>query len=170
MKLTFRYGGLDGLGWTITGITILLAAGIVVWLALPADNALYVAVWVGAIILALWLLCLLSLPTCIVVDNSTVELRCLVESTYIPAESIVDVKQLDNNGLSHKLPLLGTLGFVGYIGRYIDLRSGKVHRTYVTHRHKCVAIHTSRRRYIVSCNNPQLLVMAINEIRQRAHQ
>lgn len=157
------------MGWAISCITVLAIAGALTWLTLSVGNALYIVAWVGAILFALWLLCLLSTPTRIIVDADNVELRCVLESTYIPTESIADVKQLDNNGLSGKIPILATCGFMGYTGRYIDLGSGKIHRTYITHRHKCVAIHTSRRRYIVSCNNPQLLVMAINEVRQRAH-
>lgn len=155
------------MGWAITVLTLGLVAGGFWWLI---DNgySLYLIVWLAVVVLALIVLCLMSLPTRIVVTDTEVELRCLVESTYIPTESIADVKQLKSSGLRGKLPLVGSFGFLGYLGRYLELRTGRVSRVYVASRHKCVAIHTSKRRYLVSCNNAPLLVMAINEARKRA--
>jgi hypothetical protein len=99
----------------------------------------------------------LSVPRRIILRDEELELRCLVETTYIPLGSIVDVEVLGSEGLLRKFPLLGVGGFWGYLGFWIEFGSWKILRTYVTHRKKCVAIHTSRRRYLISCGAPDLL-------------
>lgn len=156
MTLNFRYGGFDAMSW-IMGIGALLAlSALCTYLFLVADGADYLAAWVTAIVVALVMLCLLSVPRRIILRDEELELRCLVETTYIPLRSVVDVEVL-GRGLKEKTMLLGVAGLGGYLGFWLDIRSWKIHRVYVTHRKKCVAIHTSHRRYIVSCGAPELL-------------
>lgn len=170
MKLTFRYGGLDTRGIVITLFTAGVIGVIVAWLLLTSEGAYYFAAWVIAICTALIALCALSIPTRIILNDTTLELRCLVDTTYIPLESIADVEFVGKDGLKGKVPLVGSYGFMGYLGRYFDLRTGHTHRLYATNRAKAVAIHTSKRRYLVSCNAPELLVAALGEGRKMAAQ
>ena len=170
MKLTFRYGGLDTRGIIITVAWLLVIGGAVAWLLVVSAGAFYLAAWVAAVALALIVWCGLSIPTRIILTDTTLELRCLVDTTYIALESIADVEFVGCEGFKNKVPLVGSYGFMGYLGRYLDLRTGKAHRLYATNRTKGVAIHTSKRRYLVSCNAPELLVAALTEARKMAAQ
>ena len=170
MKLTFRYGGLDAKGVVITSLVVAAMGGGVAWLFATSAGAYYLAAWVSAVCLAIVALCGLSIPTRIILSDTTLELRCLVDTTYIALESIADVEFVGSEGFRRKAPLVASCGFMGYLGRYIDLRTGRVHRLYASNRKKGVAIHTSKRRYLVSCNNPELLVVALNEARKLAAQ
>lgn len=157
MIVRFRYGGFDRRVLVTSIATLVVVAGSLAYLFWEAQGAYYFAAWCTSIIVAVMALCLLSVPRRIILRDEELELRCLVETTYIPLRSIVDVEVLGPKGLRGKLPLLSSGGFGGYLGFWVDLRRWKIHRTYVTHRRKCVAIHTSRRRYLVSCCAPELL-------------
>lgn len=170
MKLTFRYGGLDNKGVVITVCSLLLIAAVIAWLFVNSQGAYYLAVWVSAVCAALLGLFALSIPTRIILCDNVLELRCLVDTTYIAIESIADVKVVGREGFKNKVPLVGLYGLMGYLGHYIDLSNGHIHRLYTTSRRKAVAIHTSKRRYLISCNAPELLVAALNEARKMAAQ
>lgn len=157
MTLKFRYGGLDVRAWIISTLVLAALVCLCLWLFTKAEGALYVAAWSSSIVVAIVALCLLSLPRRIILTDEELELRCLVETTYIPLRSVVDVKVVGSEGLKGKMPVVGLYGFLGYLGFWIDVKSGRVYRTYVTNRHQCVAIHTSRYRYTVSCDSAELL-------------
>lgn len=157
MTLKFRYGGLDVVAWMVS---ILVLAALVYgcwWLFVWAEGALYIAAWGTSVVVAIVALCLLSLPRRIILSDEELELRCLMETTYIPLRSVVDVKVMGSEGLKGKVPVLGLGGLGGYLGFWVDTKSWRLYRTYVTSRHKCVAIHTSRHRYMVSCGAAELL-------------
>ncbi len=157
MTIRFRYGGFDRRVWMVSIATLMAVGGCLAYLFVEAQGAYYFAAWCASIIFAVMVLCLLSVPRRIILRDDELELRCLMETTYIPLRSIVDVEVLGARGLRRKFPLLGVGGFWGYLGFWIDLGSWKIHRTYVTHRKKCVAIHTSHRRYLISCGAAELL-------------
>lgn len=159
--MRFRYGGFDGRVWWVTAFVLLLLAGVCAYLWSTAYGAYYLAAWVTLMCVVVVALCLLSVPWRIIVDDECVELRCLVETTYIPLGSIADVEVIAERGLGGKMPLLGVYGFWGYYGRYIDLATRCIHRVYATRRKGCVAIHTSKRRYVVSCRTPEMLRVMI---------
>lgn len=157
MTIRFRYGGFDGRVWAISITTLVVVAVCLAHLFVEAGRAYYFAAWCTSVVCATMMLCLLSVPRRIILRDDELELRCLMETTYIPLGSIVDVEVLGSEGLLRKFPLLGVGGFWGYLGFWIEFGSWKILRTYVTHRKKCVAIHTSRRRYLISCGAPDLL-------------
>lgn len=157
MKVTFRYGGLDGRAWCVGLLSLVAVGGVCAWLFVSANGAYYLAAWVTMVVVALTLLALLSIPRRIVLSDQELELRCLVESSYIPLSSIVDVRVVERRALRGKIPLMGIYGFWGYYGRYLDVKSGRIHKIYATRRQGCVAIHTSHHRFLVSCNAPEML-------------
>lgn len=156
MKVTFRYGGLDGRVWWISIVTLLVMGGVCWWLFATADGAYYLAVWVTMILVALVAFALLSVPRCIVLGEGVLELRCLVETTYIPLESIEEVTVVEG-GLRGRFPLVGCYGFWGYYGLWLNVRSRRVERVYATRRKGCVALKAGGRRYVVSCVAPEML-------------
>lgn len=167
MKITFRYGKADGRVWAVTFTTLFVVGGVIAALWLLAGGAYYVAAWSTAVAVAIGLLFLLSKPTRIILTDNLLELRCLVDTTYIKVGSIVDVAVVGEAGLKRKFPLCGSWGFWGYFGRYIDFGSWRTYRVYASNRHKCLAIHTTRRRYLISCHNAELLRDLILDTRAR---
>lgn len=145
-------------------MTLLLLGGVCAVLWLTAGGAFYLAAWVTMMVVALVALCLLSVPRRIIVGEESVELRCLVETTYIPLGSIVDVEVV-GKGLRGKFPLLGIYGFWGYYGRFYGSRH--IYKVYATRREGCVAIHTTKHRYMVSCSAPEMLRGMILDAKRR---
>ncbi len=168
MKVIFRYGRFDKRVWWVSTLAALLFGLLVAYLFWSAGGAYYLAVWVTVVGIALGALMVLSVPRKILVGEEEVELRCLVETTYVPLGSIVDVEILEGEGLRGKWPLCGSYGFWGYYGFYVDPKRWRLHRVYAKRRDRCVAIHTSKRRYVVSCNAPELLRTMILSAKQRA--
>lgn len=167
MKITFRYGRADRHSW-LTTLAVLAAMGSgLAALFTRAEGAYYLAAWATALCVALVALLLLSKPTRIILDNNTLELRCLLDTTLLPIGSIVDIVSLGDAGFRHKIPLCSSCGFFGYFGRYITLKGGLVYRVYATNRKQCVAIHTTHRRYLISCRNADLLVSLVLDARNR---
>ena len=168
MKVTFRYGKADRASWVITLVVLAAMGGAIALLFATAGGAYYVAAWVAALCVAVVVLFLLSKPTRIILDDRTLELRCLVDTTYTPVESIVDIVSLGKEGFGRKVPVAGSYGFWGYFGRYADLKSRRIYRIYATTRKSCVAIHTTHHRYLVSCRNADLLVSLVLDARARS--
>lgn len=168
MKLKFRYGGADRQAWLVTIVSVLAFAGLCAWLFLGADEAYYIAMWTTAVGVAFMAFLLLSVPRRIIIHDQELELRCLVETTYVDLGSIVDVEVVGTEGFRGKIPLLGVYGFGGYYGRYLDLRKWRIYKVYALRRDRCVAIHTSRRRYMVSCAQAEMLKSMIMDAKARA--
>ncbi len=167
MKITFRYGKADRRSWLTTLAVLAVMGGGLALLYAGAEGAYYVAAWATALCVALVALLMLSKPTRIILDDNTLELRCLLDTTNISIGSIVDIVALGDEGFRHKMPLCGSCGFFGYFGRYITLKGGRVYRVYATTRKQCVAIHTTHRRYLISCRNADLLVSLVLDARAR---
>lgn len=168
MKITFRYGKADRFSWVVS-IVVLIAMGLLSSaLFVRAEGAYYIAAWATALCVAICGIFLLSKPTRIVLDNKTLELRCLVDTTYLPVESIVDIVSLGDGGFRNKVPICGSFGFLGYFGRYADVKNKRTYNVYATTRKGCVAIHTTHRRYLISCRNADLLVSLVLEARARS--
>lgn len=168
MKIKFRYGGLDRRAWWLSVVTILLLGGVCAYLWCIASGAYYIAAWATTTAVVLVALFLLSVPRRIILSEDELELRCLVETTYIPLHTIVDVEVLGSEGFGGKVPLLGIYGFGGYYGRYLDLRRWSVYRVYASRRSGCVAIHTTKKRYLVSCRTPEMLRVMIQRNKVRS--
>ena len=167
MRITFRYGKADRLSWVVTFAVLGAMGALSAVLFVGAQGAYYVAAWATALCVAVGVLYLLSKPTRIVLDDRMLELRCLLDTTYLPVESIVDIVAVGDGGFRHKIPLLGSFGFWGDLGRYADLKAKRIYSVYATNRRQCVAIHTTRRCYMVSCRNAELLVSLVLEARAR---
>ena len=95
MNVKFKYGGFDGRVWWISAVCVLLTGGALAALWMTAGGAYYLAAWVSMACAVIVALCLLSVPRRIIVGDHELELRCLVETTYIPLSSIADVEVLE---------------------------------------------------------------------------
>ena len=166
MKVQFRYGAFDRRVWWLSIMTLVVFGGLCAWLFLTARGAYYLAAWVTMAGVVLGALCMLSVPWRILLSDGELELRSLIDVTYIPLRSIVDVEVAKEGCFKGKMPLVGAYGFWGYYGRYLDLRRWRIYRVYATRRRGCVVIHTTKRRYVVSCRTPEMLRTMIWEMKR----
>lgn len=167
MNVKFRYGGFDSRVWWVSALWLLLTGGALAALWMTAGGAYYLAAWVSMACVVIIALCLLSVPRRIIIGEESVELRCLVDTTYIPLSRIVDVEVLENGALGSKIPLVGIYGFWGYYGHYLDVRKWRIYRVYATRRNKSVVVHTTKRRYVVSCGAPEMMRQMILSAKAR---
>ena len=170
MRVTFRYGKADRLSWVVTLAVLGAMGALSAVLFASAGGAYYIAAWATSLCVAVGLLFILSKPTRIVLNDKTLELRCLLDTTYLPLDSIVDIVTLGSKGFSQKIPLIASFGFWGYFGRYADLKGKRLYNIYATNRKQCVAIHTTHHRYLISCRNAELLVSLVLDARSRKAQ
>ena len=170
MKVKFRYGAFDRRVWWLSMTTLVVFGGLCAWLFLTAGGAYYLAAWVTMAGVVLGALCMLSVPWRIWLSDGELELRSLVDVTYIPLRSIVDVEVVGEEVLKRKMPLVGAYGFWGYYGRFLDLKRWRFYRVYATRRSGCVVIHTTKRRYVVSCRTPEMLRTMIWEMKRSGAQ
>lgn len=170
MKVKFRYGSFDKCAWWLSMVTIVIFGGVCAWLFLTAGGAYYLAAWVTTTGVVLLALCMLSVPWRILLSEEELELRSLVDVTYIPLRTIVDVEVVGEGCFESKVPLVGVYGLWGYYGRYLDLKRWRFYRVYATRRRGCVVIHTTRRRYVVSCRTPEMLRTMIWELKRSGAQ
>lgn len=170
MKVKFRYGAFDRRVWVLSTTTLVVFGGVCAWLFLTAGGAYYLAAWVAMTGVVLGALCMLSVPWRIWLSEEELELRSLVDVTYIPLRSIVDVEVVGEEALGSKIPLVGAYGLLGYYGRYLDLKRWKFYRVYATKRRGCVVIHTTKRRYAISCRTPEMLRTMIWEMKRSGAQ
>lgn len=161
MKTECKYGRYDRSVWYVSILVIAAYLTVSVWLVTDNRGNDYFAAWFifcAAIIMALMVL---SAPKAIFVTDDSIELRSLVKSTYIPIESVVEVKTIRRREVRSLVPLWGIFGFWGYYGRYIDLHDAKLYTLYATSRVNLVSITTRQRRYVISCRQPNKLVETI---------
>lgn len=142
------------LTWVISGVV----AATFLSLALLLGEG-YLRAWIIAILLAVLLLYVLSIPRYIKVDGRALEIHCVVEMVRIPVEDIRSVRRLADAESRGYAPLLGSYGFFGYYGYYADLRQWDTVRVYAAEWDNLVEIEDIyEERYIVSCREADRLV------------
>lgn len=160
MKKVFKYGKFDNTVWSISILILAITIYLSIWLFINRDDS-YFAVWFVSIMGALFFLCLLAIPTRIVIEEGVLVLHCVGDITYIPLGKITSVKYLANSGLRGKICLGGVFGFFGYYGWYFDSKKWKFCTLYARSRKNLVEIKTLNRTYLVSCSVPKELVKTL---------
>lgn len=108
--------------------TIYLSACVLALLALLGTGLYllyeggYLSAWFTSFVGAIIALMTLSIPQRIVVTDSTVEIRCLLDITELRRDEIVGARRVEADEMRWLLPLFGGCGFFGYYGHFFDLR------------------------------------------------
>lgn len=132
------------------------------WLLFHLYEGGYLSAWFTSFIVALIALMSLSIPQRIVVTPDRLEVRCLLDITEIPRETIASVRRVDAKRMKWFFPLFGGYGFFGYYGHFLDLKNFEHVRVYATEWKNFVEItDIYEDRLFVSCSDPDALVESL---------
>jgi hypothetical protein len=124
----------------------------------------YLPAWFFSIVLAVVALLILSIPRSLRTTEQALEIRCIVEITHLPYEHIESVRRIGRTELGRIIPLFASPGIFGYFGWWLDVRNWDIVKVYASSWHGLVMIEDIyEQRYIVSADDPDLLVKAIEK-------
>ncbi len=158
MRINYRLDK-HTLRWSLI-ISLVLAVAFVVLALLVNDG--YLRAWLIALLLAVVVLYVLSIPRYISLRDGLLEIHCIVELTRINVEDIVSIRRVTRDEIKPLL-LLGSYGFFGYYGYYADLRIWETLKIYATEWDNLVLIEDIyETRYIVSCRKADELIELVH--------
>lgn len=164
IKRVFKSGKLDRRARITTYCSLGLFIVVVTLFAIFGTAGGYFTAWIATLILAFAALLVFSIPLSVDVSFGAVNIRCVVELTHIPIGGIAEVRTIGPEYCKRFVPLLGSCGFFGYFGFYLDLSDRSVYRVYCRNRRDLVLITTvDERRFIVSCAEAERLAELIEE-------
>ncbi len=124
----------------------------------------YFSAWFISIVIAFMALMALSIPRRITLDDEFLTILCLLEIVDIPTSEIVSVRRVDSSESRWMIPILGSKGFFGYFGYYLDLSSFDRVRFYATDWNNLIEIvDIYDDRYYVSCRNTNEFIKHIEQ-------
>ena len=158
--LVFRYTT-DRRSRRLTWIVGILVVVVAVCFYFVAGTA-YLSAGFLTCAVALILLFVLSIPRYIRVSPEAFEIHCVVELTTIHMTDIKSVKRVWLEDMRPVWPLLGSYGFGGYFGYYLDCKNWEIVKLYASQWDHFVMIEDIYEdKYIVSCDRPDELIDAI---------
>lgn len=147
----------------VTWISSLLLTAIFLYL-LYSSSGTYLSAWFLSLALAVALLLILSFPRNIDLDEDEMALKGILEATYIPYNDIKRIHPINKSRLRFVIPLIGSYGFGGYFGYYIDLRNLRTIRVFASRLSGLIMIQTIyNERILISCERPEQLISMVRE-------
>ncbi|MFI3264575.1 MAG: PH domain-containing protein [Rikenellaceae bacterium] len=122
----------------------------------------FFSAWFISLVAALIALIVISIPRNIVVDENSLTILCVLEIVEIPINDIASIQKVDNSECRWFTPIIGSRGFFGYFGFYIDLNSLERIRLYATEWQNLVEIiDIYDDRYYISCREAEELITQV---------
>jgi hypothetical protein len=164
----FKYkNGRYTLYWTAVYIVVII---LLVAVLMQLYEGGYLSAWFASFIVALIALMLMSAPRKIVVTEQTMQIRCLLDITEIPISDIASIRAVSRKEMNWKFPIFGSVGFMGYFGKFIDFKRFHVVEIYATEWGNFVEIQTIyEETYYVSSHERDRLIALLQE-RRNANQ
>lgn len=167
MTKSFVSGPMDRKSRRITWIYITVIVLILVLLWLFWGEGGYILAWGASLFAAVVLLYIMSIPRKVIVSDISVEIRCVVESVNISFSDLRTVRRLQPDEMKRKLVLLGSYGFFGYYGWYLDLDNLESINLYCKQWNNFVEItDVFERRYIISLVEPDKFIRVVSDARR----
>lgn len=142
--------------WTLVYLAVFVVLGMGLYRLYEGG---YLSAWFTSLIVALMALMSLSIPRRIVVSDSKVEIRCLLDITEVAREEIASVRRADRRRMKWMAPLFCGFGFFGYYGHFLDLRHLERVVIYASEWRNFVEItDIYEDRIYVSCSDPDALI------------
>lgn len=163
-KYKYRY---DRRSHRITFLTVTIVAMLLVGAGFVLGGA-YLPAWGLFFLLCIILLYILSIPLYVLLDESVVEVHCIVDMTRIHIEDIEKIRVFGKNEFKRLWPLVGSYGFWGYYGYYFDFTEWTMYKVYASDRKHLVLIEDIYEDlFIVSCDDPEVFIKHTLEFRDR---
>ncbi|HJB84517.1 MAG TPA: hypothetical protein IAA13_03295 [Candidatus Alistipes merdigallinarum] len=163
-KYKYRY---DRRSHRITFIAVTIVALLLVGAGFVLGGA-YLPAWGLFFLLCIILLYILSIPLYVLLDESVVEVHCIVDMTRIHIEDIEKIRVFGKNEFKRLWPLVGSYGFWGYYGYYFDFTEWTMYKVYASDRKHLVLIEDIYEDlFIVSCDDPETFIKHVLEFRDR---
>lgn len=166
MECIFKYDGLDRRAHRITAVStwILAFVGLLCLAWYIWGGGGYALAWYVLLAIAIIGLFVISIPRSIEVSGSALEIKCLVEVTYIPLSNLRSIRRVDAAELKGVICLAGSPGFLGYYGIWLDAKQRELVKVYCTEWDNLVEItDTFGKRYYVNCSRADELVACVGE-------
>lgn len=150
MQKKYRYR-LDRLGRRITAaVTTLLVTAFVAFHFVWGAN--YLPAWMLFLLLCVVLLYILSIPRYVLLDDTSIDIHCIVDLTRIHLEDVELIRRIEPDEFRRLWPLLGSYGFWGYFGYYFSFREWNLYKVYASERKNLVLIEDIYEdTFIISC-------------------
>ena len=161
MTKIFASGPMDRKARHITWIWLVIIAVILLLLWLFWGEGGYILAWGSSLFAAVLLLYIMSIPRKVIVSDMSVEIRCVVESVNIKFSDLRTIRRIQADDMKRKYVLLGSYGFFGYYGCYLEPDTLETLNLYCKQWDNFVEItDVFERRYVVSVLEPDELVAA----------
>ena len=159
---TFDYGRMDRRAARLTVCWLLLLAAILAAEGFFWGEGGYLTAWAVSLLGAVVLLYVMSIPRRVVVGDTALEIRCIVEITHIKYADLRSIRRIPPEAMKKKFVFFGSYGFFGYYGYYIDGKSWETLKLYCKQWDNFIEITDAyEKRYIISSPAPDDLVAAV---------
>lgn len=146
-----------------SALYLLAFVGLSVLLAFVYEGG-YISAWFISLILAVLALMVLSIPRRVVVDEEGIEIQCIAEDTTLAYEDIATIRKVEKREMNSCLPIFGAVGFFGYYGRFLNLRTMEFVHIYASRWGKFVEItDIDGNKYYISCEERDDIVKRVGE-------
>ncbi len=132
-------------------LLILLVVGAGIALLFYVSGASYLPAWFSALIGAVVLLALISIPRFMHISPHSLEIHCTLELAKISFGEIKSMRYLEPSDMRYCFPLTGVYGFFGYFGYYVNPRTRRIFKVYGGQWRNFVMIETIYDQQIVIC-------------------
>ena len=162
MTKTFKYSKPDKRCKRLTLIWIISISLVVFAIGYFFGEGGFIPAWLVSLIVALVTLYILSIPRNIVVTETALEIRCIVEITRIRLPELRSIRRVEPDYMKGKYVFVGSYGFFGYYGYYVDSEKWETLLLYCTRLNNLVEItDVYEKRYIVNCEQADELIKAV---------
>lgn len=131
-------------------ILVLILIVTIALLLLSSGN--FLSAWFAVTSCIILLLIFISAPKHFVIYQDKIVVQCIVESVVVRLDNIESIRVLKNIKITDYIPLYSSLGFLGFVGFYLDYKNGW-HLVHVlcTNMDECVEIMTkNKKKYLIS--------------------
>lgn len=162
MAKTFKYGKMDRRTRKLTVMWFCILAVILFLVWFFWGEGGYMPAWIISIFGAVSLLYLMSIPRKIVVGDTALEIRCVVEITHLKYSELRSIRRINSEDMKKRYVFFGSYGFFGYYGYYLDINRLEFIKLYCKELDNLVEIMDEYEKiYIVSTPQPDALIEAV---------
>lgn len=144
-----------------TLIYFILLLGVAIAMFVTFDGGYFTA-WFISIVIAIIALMTLSIPRSIILNEDGIDICCISDYTYIAYDEIASIKSVENREMKLIIPIFAGVGFFGYYGIFLDLKSMDFVKIYATKWTNFIEItDIYEDKYYISCDRQKELIEEI---------